>query len=79
MWALLGRVDKDAWTATWRRDGATPNQMRADAAYEDALLRGAIDSYTSAFRTNPGHEQFATHGPASSWPRVCTTRQAPDR
>jgi tetratricopeptide (TPR) repeat protein len=55
MWALLGRVDKDAWTATWRRDGGTPEQMRDDASYEDALLRGAIESYTSAFRTNPGH------------------------
>ena len=54
-WALLGRVDKDAWTETWRREERTPEQMREDAAYEDALLRGAIDSYTSAFRTNPGH------------------------
>jgi tetratricopeptide (TPR) repeat protein len=54
-WALLGRVDKDAWTETWRRDGRTPEQMREDAAYEDTLLRAAIDSYTSAFRTNPGH------------------------
>jgi tetratricopeptide (TPR) repeat protein len=55
MWALLGRVDKDAWTQTWNRADRTPEQMREDAAYEDALLRAAIDSYTSAYRTNPGH------------------------
>jgi tetratricopeptide (TPR) repeat protein len=54
-WALLGRVDKDAWTATWDRPGQTPEQKREGAAYEDALLRAAIDSYASAYRTNPGH------------------------
>jgi tetratricopeptide (TPR) repeat protein len=54
-WALLGRVDKDAWIAAWRRPGRTQEQMRDDAAYEDALLRAAIDSYLRAYRTNPGH------------------------
>src|SRR4029453_938573 len=29
--------------------------MREDAAYEDALLRAAIDSYARAYRTSPGH------------------------
>ena len=55
IWALLGRVDKDAWTASWRVPGNTPEQMRDDAAYEDALLRAAIDSYASAYRRNPNH------------------------
>lgn len=54
-WALLGRVDKDAWTEAWRREGRTPQQMIDDAGYEDALLRSAIESYSSAFRMNPGH------------------------
>jgi tetratricopeptide (TPR) repeat protein len=54
-WALLGRVDKDAWIAAWRLAGHTPEQMRDEAAYEDALLRAAIDSYTQCFRYNPGH------------------------
>jgi tetratricopeptide (TPR) repeat protein len=54
-WALLGRVDKDAWVAAWRQKGRTPEQMRDDAAYEDALLRAAIGSYLQAYRTNPGH------------------------
>ncbi len=54
-WALLGRVDKDAWTAAWRLPGRTPVQMREDAAYEDALLRAAITSYERAFRADPGH------------------------
>ena len=54
-WALLGRVDKDAWIAAWRRPGSSPKQMQEEAAYEDALLRGAIDSYATAYRSNPGH------------------------
>ena len=54
-WALLGRVDKDAWTAAWQQPGKTPEEMREEAAYEDALLRTAIDSYTKGFRHNPGH------------------------
>jgi tetratricopeptide (TPR) repeat protein len=54
-WALLGRVDKDAWTAAWNRPGRTADQKRDDAAYEDALLRAAIDSYATAYRTDPGH------------------------
>jgi tetratricopeptide (TPR) repeat protein len=54
-WALLGRVDKDAWTAAWERPGLTSEQKREEAAYEDALLRAAIESYTKAYRANPGH------------------------
>ena len=54
-WALLGRVDKDAWVAAWRQLGATPEQMREAAAYEDALLRAAIDSYATGYRQNQGH------------------------
>ncbi|WNM61706.1 tetratricopeptide repeat-containing protein [Candidatus Nitrospira neomarina] len=54
-WALLGRVDKDAWIAAWRQSGRTAEQMREEAAYEDALLRGAIDSYAKAYRHNPSH------------------------
>ncbi len=54
-WALLGRVDKDAWIAAWCRPGNRPEQMREEAAYEDALLRAAIDSYAKSYRRNPSH------------------------
>ncbi|MBU4262874.1 MAG: DUF4071 domain-containing protein [Proteobacteria bacterium] len=54
-WALLGRVDKDAWTAAWRQPDKTPEEMRDEAAYEDVLLRAAIDSYAKGYRHNPGH------------------------
>lgn len=54
-WALLGRVDKDAWVAAWRQADRTPEQMREESAYEDALLRAAIDSYATGYRRNPGH------------------------
>ena len=54
-WALLGRVDKDAWIAAWHQEGRTPEQMREDATYEDALLRAAIESYARAYRSNPNH------------------------
>lgn len=54
-WALLGRLDKDAWISAWRQPGKTPAQMRDEAAYEDALLRAAIDSYAKGYRRNPSH------------------------
>ena len=55
MWALLGRVDKDAWTAAWNRSHQTPAQKRGEAAYEEALLHAAIDSYARGYSTSPGH------------------------
>jgi tetratricopeptide (TPR) repeat protein len=54
-WALLGRVDKDAWIAAWHQAEKTPEQMKEEAAYEDALLRAAIESYATAYRRNPSH------------------------
>src|SRR5690606_28668256 len=54
-WALLGRVDKDAWVEAWRRSGKTAEEMREDAAYEDALLRGAIETYAKAYRSDLSH------------------------
>lgn len=54
-WALLGRIDKDEWISSWRVKDADQEQMRGDGAYEDALLRAAIDSYRQAFRRNPSH------------------------
>lgn len=54
-WALLGRVNKDAWIAAWRQPDHTPEQMRDEAGDEDALLRAAIDSYAAGYRRNPNH------------------------
>jgi tetratricopeptide (TPR) repeat protein len=54
-WALLGRVDKDAWVSAWRREGSDPATMVADATYEEALLKAAIASYERAYRADPGH------------------------
>ncbi len=54
-WALLGRVDKDAWIAAWYQSDMTAERMKDEAAYEDALLRAAIESYASAYRRNPAH------------------------
>jgi tetratricopeptide (TPR) repeat protein len=54
-WALLGRIDKDAWIDTWRKDNKTPEEMRQDAAYEDAMLQEAIATYAKGFRQDPSH------------------------
>jgi tetratricopeptide (TPR) repeat protein len=54
-WALLGRLDKDAWVEAWRQPGNSPEKMRDDASYEDALLRAAIKSYSTAFSSDPRH------------------------
>jgi len=54
-WALLGRVDKDAWIAMWCRHDISPKEMLLEAGEEDALLRKAIESYSKGFRINPAH------------------------
>jgi tetratricopeptide (TPR) repeat protein len=54
-WALLGRIDKDAWIAAWYQPGKSTSQWRNEAAYEDALLRSAIESYAKGYRYNLGH------------------------
>jgi tetratricopeptide (TPR) repeat protein len=54
-WALLGRVDKDTWIAAWHQPGRSLEQMKEDAAHEDALLRVAIDSSVSGYRVSPDH------------------------
>ncbi|MDR4463066.1 MAG: toll/interleukin-1 receptor domain-containing protein [Nitrospira sp.] len=54
-WALLGRLDKDAWVSAWKQASSTPEQMKDEAAYEGALLRAAIESYATAYRRHPGH------------------------
>ncbi|HUP10174.1 MAG TPA: TRAFs-binding domain-containing protein, partial [Caldimonas sp.] len=53
--ALLGRVEKDAWVALWRRPGTSVDDMRRDAAYEDARLVESIRAYSKAFALNPAH------------------------
>ncbi len=53
--ALLGRVDKDAWTACWQRADLSPAEKREEACEQEALLRAAIDSYAQAYRRHPGH------------------------
>ncbi len=54
-WALLGRVEKDAWINAWRAEGKSGADMREDAAAEDGFLREAIDAYATGYRKNPSH------------------------
>lgn len=54
-WALLGRVEKDAWVNAWRSDGKTSEQILKDASYEEGLLQSAIEGYLTGFRKDPSH------------------------
>ncbi len=54
-WALLGRVEKEAWVDSWRTRGGKPAQMRKQAAKEASLLRKAIEPYRIGFRLDPSH------------------------
>ena len=55
-WALLGRVEKDSWMSGWRAEGKTVEQMRQDAAADDALLQ-EVDRcpMPTGFRKDPSH------------------------
>lgn len=52
--ALLGRVEKDAWVATWR-EGIDLAQRRQIAEQESGLLGESIRAYGEAFHLDPGH------------------------
>ncbi len=52
-WGLLGRIEKEAWMAVWRKENATPQSRREEAAAEEALLRGSIHAYATGFVQNP--------------------------
>jgi tetratricopeptide (TPR) repeat protein len=54
-WGLLGRVVKEEWTDFWHREGLTSDQMRQEAANEEARLREAIEPYAKGFRQDPRH------------------------
>jgi tetratricopeptide (TPR) repeat protein len=54
-WALLGRVEKDAWVSAWRAEGKSIDDMRRDAGAEDGYLREAIVAYATGYRKNPAH------------------------
>lgn len=54
-WALLGRVDKDAWTALWNIADFDDARRREEAAYEHVLLAKAIDSYVHGYRADTRH------------------------
>ena len=55
VWALSGRVEKDNWISRWRREGASPAELREAASYEDAALAEAIEPYYKAFVADPSH------------------------
>jgi tetratricopeptide (TPR) repeat protein len=54
-WALLGRVEKDAWIDRWRADGRPSAELRQAASEEVGLLREAIGPYRKAFLIDPSH------------------------
>ena len=53
-YALLGRVEKDAWLKTWKNN-ETSEKMKEDAAKSKALLKEAIEYYNKGFILNPSH------------------------
>src|SRR5262249_1741079 len=54
-WALLGRVEKDSWISGWRAKDKTTEQMRQDAAADDAVLPETINAYARGFRKDASH------------------------
>lgn len=54
-WAMLGRVEKDAWVDCWSGENKTPDEMRHEAEAELGILREAIEAYAAGFRKDPTH------------------------
>ena len=55
--ALLGRVEKDDWLASWKKDDSKDNleARKRRAAGQRGRLAVAIEAYTVAFEATPGH------------------------
>jgi tetratricopeptide (TPR) repeat protein len=53
--ALLGRVEKDAWTGKWREAGKSSQEKREVAIRNIGLLEEAIEQYKIGFRLDPGN------------------------
>lgn len=54
-WALLGKVEKEVWLRCWDVPGATKDDLRDNASYEDVALLNAIQYYFTAFELAPDH------------------------
>lgn len=54
-WALLGRVEKDAWIACWRKAGKVSEEMQKDATAEECVQGEAIQPYLQGFLQDPSH------------------------
>jgi tetratricopeptide (TPR) repeat protein len=53
--ALLGRIEKDAWLASWKSTNKTREAMIKDATNEEGLLIESIKSYYRGFSLDPKH------------------------
>jgi tetratricopeptide (TPR) repeat protein len=49
IWGLFGMVRKEQWISAWREPGNSYEEMREGAAYEEELLKQAIDAYERGF------------------------------
>ena len=54
-WAMLGRVEKDAWVDCWSQYNGSAVDLRREAEIESATLREAINAYATGFRKDPAH------------------------
>ncbi len=54
-WSLKGRIEKEAWIATWRNKNVTTVEMRAVATGEIDRLEESIEAYKSGFTTDPSN------------------------
>ncbi len=77
-WALLGRIEKDRWIASWWSSGKNREQMRADAAFEDAQLKAAIEAYKQGFHLQPDDYYAGINALALSYVSARLNEQEPD-
>ena len=54
-WTVLGSIEKDIWVESWLQENKTVDEIKEDAAYQDALLIDAISPYYKGFLLDPSH------------------------
>ncbi len=55
IWALYGRIEKERWVASWKKENASSEKMKEVAIYEEAQLSAAIRAYRQGFIVQPSH------------------------
>ena len=76
--ALRARIDKEAWSAAWERDGTDIESRRTAALTFSEMLMDAARAYAAAFQLDPRHHYSGINAASLAVIYEDLTGEAPD-